>query len=117
MDAPAGFAAKWLDRQISAPNRESFIKVLSLHAAKGLEFPFVAIIGLEENILPRSLSDVQQEEQEEILNQERRLFYVGCSRAMRSLLVCGSRSNPSRFIRKLQEQINQNIDSAYWDVE
>ena len=113
----AGFAAKWLDRQISAPNRESFIKILSLHAAKGLEFPFVAIIGLEENILPRSLSDVQQEEQEEILNQERRLFYVGCSRAMRSLLVCGSRSNPSRFIGKLQEQINQNIDSAYWDVE
>ena len=113
----AGFAAKWLDRQISAPNRESFIKILSLHAAKGLEFPFVAIIGLEENIRPRSLSDVQQEEQEEILNQERRLFYVGCSRAMRSLLVCGSRSNPSRFIGKLQEQINQNIDSAYWDVE
>lgn len=113
----AGFAAKWLDRQISTPNSESFIKVLSLHAAKGLEFPFVAIIGLEENILPRSLSDVQQEEQEEILNQERRLFYVGCSRAMRSLLVCGSKSNPSRFIGKLQAQINQNIDSAYWDVE
>jgi transcriptional regulator NrdR family protein len=113
----AGFAAKWLDKQILAPDRESYLKVLSLHAAKGLEFPFVAIIGLEENILPRSLSDVQQEEQEEILNQERRLFYVGCSRAMRSLLVCGSKSNPSRFIGKLQEQINQNINSAYWDVE
>jgi superfamily I DNA/RNA helicase len=113
----AGFAAKWLDRQISAPNRESFIKVLSLHAAKGLEFPFVAIIGLEENILPRSLSDVQKEDREEILNQERRLFYVGCSRAMRSLLVCGSKSNPSQFIGKLQAQINQNIDSAYWDIE
>jgi superfamily I DNA/RNA helicase len=113
----AGFAAKWLDRQISAPNREGFIKVLSLHAAKGLEFPFVAIIGLEENILPRSLSDVQQEEQEEILNQERRLFYVGCSRAMRSLLVCGSKSKPSQFIGKLQAKINQDINSAYWDVE
>lgn len=113
----AGLTAKWLDRQISASDRESFIKVLSLHAAKGLEFPFVAIIGLEENILPRSLSDVQQEDREEILNQERRLFYVGCSRAMRSLLVCGSKSNPSQFIGKLQAQINQNIDSAYWDVE
>jgi len=113
----AGFAAKWLNKQILASDRESYIKVLSLHAAKGLEFPFVAIIGLEENILPRSLSDVQQEDREEILNQERRLFYVGCSRAMRSLLVCGSKSNPSQFIGKLQAQINQNIDSAYWDVE
>lgn len=113
----AGFSAKWLDRQISAPNQESCIKVLSLHAAKGLEFPFVAIIGLEENILPRSLSDIQQEDREEILNQERRLFYVGCSRAMRSLLVCGSKSNPSRFVGKLQEQIKQNINSAYWDAE
>ena len=63
----AGFAAKWLDKQILASDGESYIKVLSLHAAKGLEFPFVAIIGLEENILPRSLSDVQQEDREEIL--------------------------------------------------
>jgi len=45
-----------------------------------------------------------------LLAQERRLFYVGCSRAMRSLLVCGSRSNPSPFLTRLQT-------SSYWQME
>lgn len=96
--------ARWLDRKISEPDEEGYIKVLSLHAAKGLEFPFVVIIGLERIILPSS-----DRYQREIRAQERRLFYVGCSRAMRSLLVCGSRSNPSDFIR--------DLDLQYWRKE
>ena len=96
--------AKWLDRKIGEPDEQGCIKVLSLHAAKGLEFPFVVIIGLEQIILPSSDRD-----QKEIRAQERRLFYVGCSRAMRSLLVCGSRSNPSDFIR--------DLDLEYWSKE
>lgn len=96
--------AKWLDRKISEPDEQGYIKVLSLHAAKGLEFPFVVIMGLEQIILPSS-----DREQTEIRAQERRLFYVGCSRAMRSLLVCGSRSNPSDFIR--------DLDLQYWIKE
>jgi superfamily I DNA/RNA helicase len=96
--------AKWLDRKIAEPDEQGYIKVLSLHAAKGLEFPFVVIIGLEQIILPSSDRD-----QREIRAQERRLFYVGCSRAMRSLLVCGSRSNPSDFIR--------DLDLQYWKKE
>lgn len=93
----AGLKAKWLDRKFSATDEEAYLQVLSLHAAKGLEFQFVVIVGLEEDILPRSLSNFEEHEQIEIENQERRLFYVGCSRAMRSLLICGSRSKPSKF--------------------
>jgi superfamily I DNA/RNA helicase len=90
--------------------------VLSLDAAKGLEFPFVAIIGLEENFLPRSLENFQTKEAIELENQERRLFYVGCSRAMRSLLVCGSKSKPSKFIKELQDKISRS-PNPYWEVE
>ncbi len=107
-----GLKAQWLDRKFSQTDEEGCIQVLSLHAAKGLEFQFVAIVGLEEDILPRSLSKFEAHEQIALENQERRLFYVGCSRAMRSLLVCGSRSKPSKFINEIQ---NQN--SNYWEVE
>lgn len=83
------------------------IKVLTLHSAKGLEFPFVAVVGLEEGYLPK-VDNLVNEERDEILNQQRRLFYVGCSRAMRSLLVCGSQTNPSQFINALRE-------SKHWE--
>jgi DNA helicase IV/mRNA-degrading endonuclease RelE of RelBE toxin-antitoxin system len=111
-----GLKAKWLNRKISNPEEEDYIRVLSLDAAKGLEFPFVAIIGLEENFLPRSLENFQREEATELENQERRLFYVGCSRAMRSLLVCGSKSKPSKFIKELQDKISRS-PNPYWEVE
>lgn len=107
-----GLKAQWLDRKFSQPDEEGCIQILSLHAAKGREFEFVAIVGLEEDILPRSLSEFEEHEQITLENQERRLFYVGCSRAMRSLLVCGSRSKPSKFINEIR---NQN--SNYWEVE
>jgi superfamily I DNA/RNA helicase/mRNA-degrading endonuclease RelE of RelBE toxin-antitoxin system len=78
-----------------------YIKVMTLHSAKGLEFPFVAIIGLREGTLPFIHSDLPAEELATARDEQRRLFYVGCSRAMRSLLVCGSRSNPSSFLEGL----------------
>lgn len=107
-----GLKAQWLDRKFSQIDEEGCIQVLSLHSAKGLEFQFVAIVGLEKDILPRSLSEFEEHEQITLENQERRLFYVGCSRAMRSLLVCGSRSKPSKFINEIRSQ-----NSNYWEVE
>jgi hypothetical protein len=112
-----GLKAKWLNRKISNLEEEDYIRVLSLDAAKGLEFPFVAIIGLEENFLPRSLESFKNEEATELENQERRLFYVGCSRAMRSLLVCGSKSKPSKFVKELQNKISKSENQPYWEVE
>lgn len=81
----------------------TYIKVLTLHSAKGLEFPFVAVIGLRQGILPYISADLPNDEGMAILEEQRRLFYVGCSRAMRALMVCGSRSNPSSFLDRLTD--------------
>lgn len=86
------------------PNRAS---LLTLHAAKGLEFPIVFLAGLEDGILPhsRSLDDVES------LAEERRLFYVGITRAMDRLYISHAFrrlgyggwdvSVPSRFLQDL----------------
>jgi len=82
---------------INAPH----VKVLTLHSAKGLEFPFVAIVGLQEGQLPSFPADLPADEIPIVTSEQLRLFYVGCSRAMRSLLVCGSQSQPSEFLNAL----------------
>ncbi len=78
-----------------------YLKVMTLHSAKGLEFPFVAVVGLREGTLPYESPDLPLEERDAVMDEQRRLFYVGCSRAMRSLMVCGSRSHPSPFLASL----------------
>ena len=85
------------------------VTLMTLHAAKGLEFPVVFIVGLEEGILPHAR--VQQSLDESDLEEERRLMYVGMTRAREELHVCyansrlqfGNRSyNPvSRFIDEM----------------
>jgi superfamily I DNA/RNA helicase/mRNA-degrading endonuclease RelE of RelBE toxin-antitoxin system len=77
------------------------IKVLTLHSAKGLEFPFVAVVGLQEGRFPRIDSNLPEGEVPAVLDEQRRLFFVGCSRAMRALTVLGSRSNPSTLLDSL----------------
>ena len=97
-----GLKAKFVSGKnidINAP----YIKVLTLHSAKGLEFPFVAIVGLQEGCLPNVDSSIPPEEVQSLIDEQRRLFYVGCSRAMRALTVCGSLTNPSQFLNSLTE--------------
>ena len=85
------------------------VRLSTLHAAKGLEFPHVTIVGLEEGVLPhRESIDAGN------IDEERRLFYVGITRAQRSLLLtyCRSRKRagqrvdtvPSRFIGELVQE-------------
>jgi DNA helicase-2/ATP-dependent DNA helicase PcrA len=91
---------------------------MTLHAAKGLEFPIVFIVGMEEGLFPhsRSLMDTNQ------LEEERRLAYVGITRAKEiiyltyasSRLYFGERiSNPpSRFITDIPEELIENVGSG-----
>ncbi|MDW0114755.1 DNA helicase PcrA [Sporosarcina saromensis] len=87
------------------------IVLMTMHAAKGLEFPVVFVIGMEENIFPHSRSIGDSAEMEE----ERRLAYVAITRAEKRLfLTCAayrtifgrtSYNNPSRFLHEISEDI------------
>jgi superfamily I DNA/RNA helicase len=77
-------------------------KALTIHSAKGLEFPFVVVVGVDEGTLPRPLPDDAEDENEHI-EAQRRLLYVACTRAMRQLWVCGTSGRVSRFVGELDE--------------
>ena len=86
---------------------DNVVSLMTLHTAKGLEFPVVFMVGLEEGLFPSSRSDNSLEE----LEEERRLAYVGMTRAMQELFLtfAGSRYSfggrnynaPSRFLLEL----------------
>lgn len=78
-----------LDALEQQNNNSGKVTLMTLHAAKGLEFPVVYIVGVEQNLLPheRSLREGNPREYEE----ERRLFFVGITRAMQQLYVTSSR--------------------------
>jgi len=78
------------------------VKVITIHSAKGLEFPFVALVGLDAGRFPRAIEGYPDEERAAMEDEQRRLFFVGCSRAMRALLVCGARDTPSPFLDTLR---------------
>ncbi|MCS6839154.1 MAG: AAA family ATPase [Roseiflexus sp.] len=107
MGVPAVFQSS-KDLDITIPK----VKVLTLHSAKGLEFPFVAIVGVDEGRLPRISDDVPIEEAQTQEEEQRRLFFVGCSRAMRALLVCGSRTAPSFFLAPLQPPVWRRMENT-----
>jgi len=100
--------------------KKNAITLMTLHAAKGLEFPIVFIIGMEEGLFPHSRSLMDRGE----LEEERRLAYVGMTRAKEKLfltyarrrLFFGQRTNNivSRFITELPEHvIIQRISESY----
>lgn len=94
------------------------VLLMTLHAAKGLEFELVIITGLEEGLLPSSRSLQEQDKIEE----ERRLFYVGITRAQERLLISRSRYRysygqmnaqlPSRFLSELPSHLVQEHDAS-----
>ena len=85
--------------QVDEEEEKSHVLLMTLHSAKGLEFPVVFIIGLEEGIFPHSRSLMDQEEMEE----ERRLAYVGITRAEKELYLTNA------DMRILYGQRNHNI--------
>jgi superfamily I DNA/RNA helicase len=95
-----GLPAKFMTSQQFDLNEPS-IKVTTLHAAKGLEFPIVVVAHVEAGRLPRETEATDPEEIAAFLEEQRRLFYVGCTRAMRYLFVTYDRQLPSPFLADL----------------
>ncbi|MFN2136438.1 MAG: 3'-5' exonuclease, partial [Candidatus Promineifilaceae bacterium] len=88
---------------------EPGIKVTTLHAAKGLEFPIVVIAHVEAGRLPRETSATDPEELAAHDQAQRRLFYVGCTRAMRHLFVTYDRDLPSPFVADMTAEHWQRV--------
>ncbi|MBV1875797.1 MAG: DNA helicase II [Cycloclasticus sp.] len=94
---------------------EDCVQLMTLHSAKGLEFPLVFMTGMEEGLFPsqRSVDDVSK------LEEERRLAYVGITRAMEQLYLTYAESRrlhgqenypmPSRFIREIPAELMQEV--------
>jgi len=83
---------------------ERCVKVMTLYAAKGLEFPIVGIAHLEADRLPRETRATDPEDIREHLENQQRVCYVGCTRAMRHLFLTYDRSIPSPFLDLLSEE-------------
>ena len=94
------------------------VTLMTLHAAKGLEFPVVFIAGLEEGLLPHS----QSKDSDDDIEEERRLCYVGITRAQRDLFLIHTRYRakfgqrtpciPSRFLSEIPEDFIEEIDKT-----
>jgi len=98
------------DQDIEGEESTDRISLMTIHSAKGLEFPHVYIVGMEEELFPSQMTSTSPED----LEEERRLFYVAVTRAESrvSLSFCKSRFKwgkqssplPSRFIKEIDEQ-------------
>ncbi|RCW65797.1 DNA helicase PcrA [Saliterribacillus persicus] len=107
-----------IDRMDDDPNADDKVTMMTLHAAKGLEFPVVFLIGMEENVFPHSRSMMDEEEMQE----ERRLAYVGITRAeqvlhlthakMRTIFGKTNMNPVSRFINEIPQELVEGMEEV-----
>ncbi len=94
----------------SVEDGDNRVLLMTLHSAKGLEFPYVSLVGMEDGVFPSYMSIASDNPAEEI-EEERRLCYVGITRAMKELTITAARvrmirgenhyNNLSRFVREI----------------
>jgi DNA helicase II / ATP-dependent DNA helicase PcrA len=108
----------------SVDEAHDYINLMTLHAAKGLEFKTVMITGLEEGVLPSNHALINPD----TIEEERRLFYVGITRAQERLLMTYAHvrstyghkmeQRPSRFIKDITAAPSTLVsdDSSFWDT-
>src|SRR5213079_403377 len=106
------------DREEEKENEGDAVTLITIHSCKGLEFPHVYIVGLEDGLLPHSRSKV-----EGTLDEERRLFYVGITRAMQTLAISHCTSckkygqlapcHPSPFLKELPAELVEHANERY----
>ncbi|HLQ71830.1 MAG TPA: DNA helicase PcrA [Bacillota bacterium] len=104
------------------PDNESKVTLMTLHAAKGLEYPVVFLIGMEENVFPHARSMMDEDEMEE----ERRLCYVGITRAEKQLYMTHAKMrtlyghtnmNPvSRFLNEIPAELLEGMEEMNADI-
>jgi superfamily I DNA/RNA helicase len=104
------------DREEEKENTADAVTLITMHSCKGLEFPHVFVVGLEDGLLPHARSKA-----EGTMDEERRLFYVAVTRAMQTLAIshCGGRKKygqllpcqPSPFLKELPEELVEHSDS------
>jgi DNA helicase-2/ATP-dependent DNA helicase PcrA len=123
--------AEFLDHAALASDTDQYdpearVTLMTLHAAKGLEFPLVFLAGMEEGLFPHSRTLMNPEE----LEEERRLCYVGITRAMNTLVLTRAHYRrrygndapeltiPSRFLEEVPPQLIENLGgrSAAWST-
>jgi DNA helicase-2/ATP-dependent DNA helicase PcrA len=100
-------------------SRDARVLMMTMHSAKGLEFPVVVLAGLEEGLFPHSRSSDDEAE----LEEERRLCYVGITRAQRRLVMTSAArrrvfgeyqsSEPSRFIDEIPRELIEEVPSSF----
>ena len=105
----------------NADNQEDSVTLMTLHSAKGLEFPVVFLVGMEEGIFPGYKSIGEPKE----LEEERRLCYVGITRAKQNLFISCARQRTifgstscnqvSRFVKEIPKELMDGFDENFED--
>ena len=117
------------DADKKVENANERVTLMTIHMAKGLEFHTVHIGGVDENVFPlvRSFSMLSEKEAKEQMEEERRLFYVGCTRAQKKLFLYHTSTrflqgmlqtlNPSRFLKEMDMSVAELREESFDDSE